>query len=106
MSIETPIHLRRRFYITGESYAGHYIPAIGHALLKQPIQGLNFQGVAIGNGWVDPVAVSCLSVIMDKSVAVVAAASLLCPAARMTFLMPLSFSSNTLRIQSSPGKTI
>jgi len=44
----------RPFYITGESYAGHYIPSIAHYLLQNPIQGLNFKGVAIGNGWVDP----------------------------------------------------
>jgi len=37
--------------VTGESYAGHYIPAIGVELLKNK---LNLVGVAIGNGWVDP----------------------------------------------------
>lgn len=42
------------FYITGESYAGHYIPSVAHLLLKRPIEELNLQGVAIGNGWVDP----------------------------------------------------
>lgn len=44
----------RDFHLTGESYAGHYIPAIGHHLLQNPIEGVNFMGVAIGNGWVDP----------------------------------------------------
>lgn len=44
----------RPFYITGESYAGHYIPSVAHLLLKSPIEGLNLQGIAIGNGWVDP----------------------------------------------------
>lgn len=41
----------RDFYISGESYGGHYIPRVGSKLLEQPVQGLNFAGVAIGNGW-------------------------------------------------------
>jgi len=45
----------RPFWITGESYAGHYIPSIASYLLKHPIKGLNFQGMALGNAWVDPV---------------------------------------------------
>jgi len=40
--------------IVGESYAGHYIPAIGAYLLKQNNPIMNLQGVAIGNGLVDP----------------------------------------------------
>ncbi len=47
----------RKIYITGESYAGHYIPFIAD---KLPVpeyknQGINVVGVAIGNGWVMPV---------------------------------------------------
>jgi len=46
----------RDFYIAGESYAGHYIPAISHYLAFNTTDlTLNFKGVAIGNGWVDPV---------------------------------------------------
>ena len=44
------------FYITGESYAGHYIPAISHAFefkYKEQLK-INFKGLAIGNGLVDP----------------------------------------------------
>eukprot|EP01130_Rhizamoeba_saxonica_P005466 TRINITY_DN2187_c0_g1_i2.p1 TRINITY_DN2187_c0_g1~~TRINITY_DN2187_c0_g1_i2.p1 ORF type:complete len:389 (-),score=96.79 TRINITY_DN2187_c0_g1_i2:625-1791(-) len=46
------------FYITGESYAGHYIPAFGKRIVEGNNQGsnpkINLKGVAIGNGWVDP----------------------------------------------------
>lgn len=44
------------FYITGESYAGHYIPAISHNFMFKNKGGLkvNFKGMAIGNGLVDP----------------------------------------------------
>lgn len=44
------------FYITGESYAGHYIPAISHNFIFKHKQDLkfNFRGMAIGNGLVDP----------------------------------------------------
>jgi cathepsin A (carboxypeptidase C) len=44
----------RPLYITGESYAGHYIPAIGEFILNNKDEDFNLQGVAIGNGWVDP----------------------------------------------------
>jgi cathepsin A (carboxypeptidase C) len=40
----------RDFYITGESYAGHYIPAISANIVKQGGLELKFNGLAIGNG--------------------------------------------------------
>ncbi|XP_075232371.1 venom serine carboxypeptidase-like [Lycorma delicatula] len=46
------------FYITGESYAGKYIPALGYAIHKyNPISQIkiNLQGLFIGNGLTDPV---------------------------------------------------
>jgi len=46
----------RNFYISGESYAGHFVPAITHAFLfkhKGELK-LNLKGMAIGNGLVDP----------------------------------------------------
>lgn len=44
----------RDIYVTGESYAGHYIPAIATALHKANNPDIVLKGVAIGNGWVDP----------------------------------------------------
>jgi cathepsin A (carboxypeptidase C) len=48
-------------FLFGESYGGHYVPAVG----KRVVEGNNnitngyvkidFKGMAIGNGWVDPV---------------------------------------------------
>jgi len=53
-----PEFVQREFYITGESYAGHYIPALGHFLHTHKdedyLKDLNLKGVAIGNGLVDP----------------------------------------------------
>jgi len=44
----------RPFVLAGESYAGHYIPHIAKHLVDSPIDGLNFKGIAIGNGWTNP----------------------------------------------------
>ncbi|EER14823.1 hypothetical protein Pmar_PMAR009418 [Perkinsus marinus ATCC 50983] len=45
------------FYITGESYAGHYIPAIAHKIWRENTKGIephiNLRGLAIGNGWMN-----------------------------------------------------
>jgi len=52
---QNPEFKGRDFFITGESYAGHYIPAIAHYYRFNMGQlDLNFKGIAIGNGWVDP----------------------------------------------------
>jgi carboxypeptidase C (cathepsin A) len=46
------------FFITGESYGGHYVPAISNYIQNQNKRNIgihiNLQGLAIGNGWVDP----------------------------------------------------
>jgi len=42
----------RPLWITGESYAGHYIPAISSYIVKQNNPNINYQGSAIGNGLV------------------------------------------------------
>ncbi|KAH8118416.1 KEX1 protein [Phellopilus nigrolimitatus] len=39
-------------YISGESYAGQYIPYIGDAILSSNL-GTQLKGLAIGNGWID-----------------------------------------------------
>lgn len=51
----------RDLFITGESYAGHWIPAITYKILNEnknaPISGnkvLPLKGIAIGDGWTDP----------------------------------------------------
>ena len=49
-----PEYKGRRMMITGESYAGHYIPAIASYIYAQNNSDANLVGVAIGNGWVDP----------------------------------------------------
>jgi carboxypeptidase C (cathepsin A) len=49
-----PAFKGRDLYITGESYAGHYIPAIGEFILNNTDEDIVLKGVAIGNGWVAP----------------------------------------------------
>ncbi len=52
-----PEFKNKPLYISGESYAGHYIPFIADYLLEKPEfkeQGIELAGIAIGNGWVDP----------------------------------------------------
>ncbi|KAF2300654.1 hypothetical protein GH714_014989 [Hevea brasiliensis] len=55
---EHPQFVKNDFYITGESYAGHYIPAFAARVHqgnknKEGIQ-INLKGFAIGNGLTDP----------------------------------------------------
>lgn len=55
-----PTFKSRPIYITGESYAGKYVPAIGYYVLKRnsklPVfNRVNLAGVAIGNGLTDPI---------------------------------------------------
>lgn len=50
----------RPIYVTGESYAGKYVPGFGYYALKQnaklPVsERVNLEGVAIGNGLTDPI---------------------------------------------------
>ncbi|XVE85407.1 hypothetical protein DITRI_Ditri17bG0088800 [Diplodiscus trichospermus] len=55
-----PLFKHRPIYITGESYAGKYVPAIGYYILNKnpqlPVsQRVNLRGVAIGDGLTDPI---------------------------------------------------
>lgn len=44
-----------KLYITGESFAGHYIPNLAKKIAFNNTQlKINLQGVAIGDGWTDP----------------------------------------------------
>lgn len=52
-----PVLQENKFFITGESFGGHYIPAIGYTILKKnPNESLkvNLAGLMIGDGWTDP----------------------------------------------------
>jgi len=54
-----PQYKSNPFFLTGESYSGHYIPAISNKVVVENTSGrapfkIPFKGAAIGNGWVDP----------------------------------------------------
>ncbi|KAG5920335.1 hypothetical protein E4U53_003931 [Claviceps sorghi] len=51
---EFPEYSKQDFFITGESYAGHFIPAIGREILSYSNRNINLKGLAIGNGFTDP----------------------------------------------------
>ncbi|KAB0794557.1 hypothetical protein PPYR_11396 [Photinus pyralis] len=49
---------RNPFFITGESYAGKYVPAVSYTIHKKnptATQKINLQGLSIGNGLSDPI---------------------------------------------------
>lgn len=50
--VQYPEFAERQLFITGESYAGHYVPAIGWKIVDANAEGgqpqLNLQGIAIG----------------------------------------------------------
>lgn len=49
-----PQYAKQDFFVTGESYAGHYIPSIGSEILSHKDRNINLKGLAIGNGLTDP----------------------------------------------------
>merc|ERR1712060_278987 len=52
---QNPEYEGRDFYITGESYAGHYVPAIAYYIENTATDlKMNLKGIAIGNGLTDP----------------------------------------------------
>ncbi|KAI8996993.1 Alpha/Beta hydrolase protein [Pilobolus umbonatus] len=58
---EYPQYGANAFHISGESYAGHYLPAISSEIIKGNKKALdnnhlviNYESMLIGNGWTDP----------------------------------------------------
>lgn len=55
-----PKYANLEFFIVGESYGGHYVPAVGAKIVTENANlaagnlKINLKGVGIGNGWVDP----------------------------------------------------
>lgn len=50
-----PSLYKNDFYIFGESFAGHYIPALASLLVQNHTEnGINLKGVGIDDGWTDP----------------------------------------------------
>lgn len=49
-----PEYSTQPFHISGESYAGHYIPVFAHEILSHKNRNINLQSIAIGNGLTDP----------------------------------------------------
>eukprot|EP01022_Parablepharisma_sp_SALTPOND_P020427 TRINITY_DN3726_c1_g1_i1.p1 TRINITY_DN3726_c1_g1~~TRINITY_DN3726_c1_g1_i1.p1 ORF type:complete len:734 (-),score=35.71 TRINITY_DN3726_c1_g1_i1:5256-7457(-) len=47
-------YLGRDFYISGQSYAGHFVPSLAKYFLDQKATFLQLKGIAIGNGWFKP----------------------------------------------------
>ncbi|KAK9054344.1 hypothetical protein SSX86_025422 [Deinandra increscens subsp. villosa] len=52
-----PQYKTRDFFITGESYAGHYVPQLASLICSQNKKAnrtiINLRGIAIGNAWID-----------------------------------------------------
>ncbi|KAK1427013.1 hypothetical protein QVD17_15695 [Tagetes erecta] len=47
-----PVYKNRDFYITGESYAGHYVPQLANLIVHSKAK-INLKGIAIGNPLLD-----------------------------------------------------
>lgn len=54
-----PEFKEREFYITGESYAGIYIPTLVQQIEQHPDAGINLKGFAIGDGCIGDEVGSC-----------------------------------------------
>ncbi|OQS03092.1 serine protease family S10 [Thraustotheca clavata] len=53
-----PEYAKNAFYVFGESYAGHYVPAVAHRIYTGNMEGgkalINMKGIGIGNGLTAP----------------------------------------------------
>ncbi|CAN0836968.1 Serine carboxypeptidase-like 45 [Linum grandiflorum] len=47
--LKFPEYKKRDFYITGESYAGHYVPQLAQLFLESGTKDVNLKAIAIGN---------------------------------------------------------
>ena len=61
-------YAKNDFFVTGESFGGHYVPSVSHHIWNNNkklnnktnypfmtvFQKINLKGMAIGNGWIDP----------------------------------------------------
>ncbi|RWS26279.1 putative serine carboxypeptidase CPVL-like protein [Leptotrombidium deliense] len=45
---------KNEFYVIGESYAGKFAPAIAYRIHVDKSSNMNFKGIAVGNGLIDP----------------------------------------------------
>ncbi len=50
-----PEYAGRPLYMTGESYAGHFLPAIAGYLIRANNPDIQIKGIAIGNGFTDSI---------------------------------------------------
>ena len=48
-----PQYAKQDFFITGESYAGHYVPQFASEIMSHNNRNINLKGVAVGNGLTD-----------------------------------------------------
>jgi len=48
-----PEYAKQDFHISGESYAGHYIPVFAHEILSHKNRNINLKSILIGNGLTD-----------------------------------------------------
>ena len=68
--LKFPRYVGRPLYLSGESYAGYYVPLLANRILTQGgVQaGLNLKGVLIGNGLTDQSfdALSTFTVLRDR----------------------------------------
>jgi len=52
-----PQYASNKFYVSGESYAGHYVPQLAATILEgNKVEGnkkINLKGMAVGNAWTD-----------------------------------------------------
>lgn len=53
-----PAYENRPFWVSGESYGGHYVPNLAASILDRKhetgLRQLNLQGFLVGNAWTDP----------------------------------------------------